>query len=210
MVSVVCHGSIERDFWKMYLNREMSDGEISNITMRDKTKGWSNYGLKIVFSDGRNHTTFRNTDGYSLQAYTDGLFQRFRCLHCSYKGTNIKSDILLGDAWGWDSVYPKFCDLLGVSVVLCQTLKGKRIFDLISNNVESVSIDLEQAISKNKRIVSPAKQLLNIKHFQNECRNNPEKINTICKVYTQLSFKNKVIRKISSIFNISRLWDLLK
>ena len=129
-LSVVCHGSIERKIWKKYLAEEerMSESSIIKVSMRDKTKGCLNYGLKFQFENGTEHITFRKNDGYFLKCFTDGLFERNRCLSCEYKGQNIMSDLLIGDAWGIEKVFPEFTDSLGCSAVLVLTEKGKKIF----------------------------------------------------------------------------------
>lgn len=111
-LAVVCHGSIERKIWKKYLAEEerMSESSIIKVSMRDKTKGCLNYGLKFQFKNGTEHITFRKNDGYFLKCFTDGLFERNRCLSCEYKGQNIMSDLLIGDAWGMEKVCPEFTD----------------------------------------------------------------------------------------------------
>ena len=84
--------------------------------------------MKFQFKNGTEHITFRKNDGYFLKCFTDGLFERNRCLNCEYKGQNIMSDLLIGDAWGIEKVFPEFTDSLGCSAVLVLTEKGKKIF----------------------------------------------------------------------------------
>lgn len=60
----------------------MSESSIIKVSMRDKTKGCLNYGLKFQFKNGAEHITFRKNDGYFLKCFTDGLFERNRCLSC--------------------------------------------------------------------------------------------------------------------------------
>lgn len=198
-VGVVCHGSIERDIWQAYLREEQKLGSIKNVTMRDKSNGWLNYGLKFVFEDGSEHITYRNTDGYFLRAFTDGLLERERCLNCEYKGDRIKADILLGDAWGMEKECAEFADQWGLSGVICMTDKGNDFFESVKSDMDYISVDLESLIAKNQRIISPAKEDKRYKKFRKQFESNPEKIQELCEHYEKQTVINRVKAKLRSI-----------
>jgi len=62
-LAVVCHGSIERDIWEKFLKEEAQNKKIVSITMRDKSRGFLNYGLRVSFDDGTESLTYKNNDG---------------------------------------------------------------------------------------------------------------------------------------------------
>lgn len=198
-IGVVCHGSIERDIWHAYLQEEQKHGNIKSITMRDKSNGWLNYGLKFIFEDGTEHTTYRKTDGYFLRAFTDGLLERERCLDCEFKGDQIKADILLGDAWGMEAECPDLSDQWGLSGVICMTDKGNALFESAKSDMDFISVDLESLTAKNQRIVSPAKEDKRYKRFREQFESNPEKIQELCERYEKQTAINRIKAKLRSI-----------
>jgi coenzyme F420-reducing hydrogenase beta subunit len=196
IVTIVCHGSIEREFWNSYLKVEEQHGAIENITMRDKRRGWDNYGLRIKYKDGSERVTYRKQDGYFLRCFTNGYFQRERCLDCKYKGSEIVGDILLGDAWGLDKDLYEIDDSYGVSCVITLSEKGEILLRSTRSTLIMKSVDANLIISNNKRIVSPAPDVALRKQFQEKCRKRPGDINDICEEYALPSFGKRIINKL--------------
>jgi len=198
-IGVVCHGSIERDIWKAYLKSEAKRGSIKAVTMRDKSKGWLNYGLKFSFEDGTEHITYRKADGYFLKAFTDGLLERERCLDCAYKGDQIKADILLGDAWGMELECPELADEWGLSSVICLSDIGRDFFDAVREGMETREVSVKKLIEKNQRIVSPAKVDTRYKAFKKRFSASPEKIQELCEQYEKPTIMNRISAKLRAM-----------
>lgn len=196
LVAVVCHGSISRDVWMRYLLEECGNKKIKSISMRDKSHGWLNYGLKIQYEDGTESISYRKEDGYFLKCFTDGILERERCLSCRYKGTNIRADILLGDGWGIENVFPEMVDTLGVSSVICLTKKGDILVEAISEKMERKEIRVESIIERNARIVSPPTENPLREIFLMEMRRKDTNIHKLCKKYANPPLIYKVYSKI--------------
>ena len=202
-ISIACHGTIDRDIWRSFLEaEEKMHGKISSITMRDKSKGWLNYGLRFTYADGSENVTFRKETGYFLQCYTSGLMERDRCLKCNYKGTKIMADILLADAWGMEEKFPEMSDEWGMSSVLCLTEKGKAVFENIKEKFDVRNVAVEEITTRNQRIISPAPKNPSREKFAHEFRKNPVNIQKLCEKYARPTLFQKVRRKIKSLFNI--------
>lgn len=201
LVSVICHGSIDPEFWRSYLNAVIDKTKtVASVTMRDKSRSWDNYGLKITYTDGTENVTYKNSDCYFLRAFTNGLFERDRCLACAYKGQYIDADIILGDGWGMDAHAPEMADSYGISSVIAITERGKEILKSLPT-VTLKEIDTELIYKTNPRILSPAPEKGIRATFSSECRKSPDKINEICKKYTKpkSTFKRaigKIMRKL--------------
>jgi len=198
-IAVVCHGSIERDVWKQYLEEESEKGPIIGLSMRDKSHGWLNYGMKISYEDGTEQITYRKENGYFLKCFTEGLFERDRCLNCEYKGNNIISDILLGDAWGMDKFCPKLIDKNGASVVIVCTTNGRKIFQDIKKNIKYKEISVQTIIDNNQRImtVAPENPLRN--RFTREIKKKDSNVHKICQKYGKNTLLNRFKRKIAKL-----------
>mgnify|MGYP000935251682 CR=1 FL=1 len=195
-VAIACHGSIERQIWRNYLDQEISEnGQIHELTMRDKSNGWLNYGLRIRFENGYEKISFRNSDGYFLKCFTQGLFERDRCLNCMYKGSAISADIILADAWGIETINPKMADEYGVSSVVCITSRGTECFESVLDKFESQSVPVDTIIRNNKRIVSPAPPNPSREKFLREIYRQPDRIAKICKKYSSSSITKRIMQK---------------
>lgn len=204
-VAVACHGSIDRTIWSRYISESYRVKEIDSIYMRDKSKGWLNYGLKVVYKNGEEEVSYRNTNGFFLKCYTDGLFERKRCLTCDYKGNSIEADIILGDAWGMDSYFPDLVDNRGASSVICTSPKGGTIIEeLLGSSIIAESVDCGLIISKNRRIIEPAEINPRRKFFLHEIYVGKKDIASICKKYGKRNLKNRLINKLFSILCNSR------
>lgn len=198
--AVVCHGSIERSVWRRFLAEEVPAGTIASVTMRDKSRGYLNYGLKLTFRDGTERITYRNTDGYFLKSFTDGLLERDRCLSCIYKGHKINSDLLLGDAWGMERIFPEFTDNMGCSAVLALTPAGEALWQEVLAQFHVKTLDSTTLINANQRILTPAP----VNPFRNSFRRKLEKestnIHQLTKRYAQVTLVNRVKWKLAKIF----------
>ncbi|WP_026491158.1 Coenzyme F420 hydrogenase/dehydrogenase, beta subunit C-terminal domain [Butyrivibrio sp. XPD2002] len=195
-VAIVCHGTIDRNIWRRYLREEEeTNGKIVYASMREKGNGWLNYGLHFKYEDGSEKKTYKNQDGYLLNCFTQGMFERERCLNCKYKGSNISCDILLGDAWGMDKEYSSLEDGMGLSDVICLTNEGNDFFGLIGDSLDLCNASSESIIEKNQRIVSPAP--LNIKRFviNWELKRDKHNVHEVCEKYYKHKLLDRLINK---------------
>ena len=196
--AVVCHGSIERDIWRKYLAEESPEGAIASVTMRDKSRGYLDYGLKFTFRDGTERITFRCTNGYFLKSFTDGLLERDRCLSCTMKGHHIQSDLLLGDAWGMDRIFPEFVDDLGCSAVLALTPQGQDFLEKQLYQFHVKTVASEKIIQCNQRIVTPAPVNPFRASFQKKLQKGAN-VHRISEKYAKSTLLNRIKLKIARL-----------
>lgn len=197
--AVVCHGSIERDVWHRYLVEEAPEGIITSVTMRDKSRGYLDYGLKFKFRDGSERITFRSTDGYFLKSFTDGLLERERCLSCTIKGAYIHSDLLLGDAWGMDRIFPKFVDDLGCSAVLALTPCGQDFLETVLDQFHVKTVERDKIIQSNQRIITPAPVNPFYAGFYRKLLKG-DNVHILCERYAKATLFNRIKRKLAKLF----------
>ena len=60
----------------------------------------------------------------------------------------------MGDYWGIEKHLPEFDDDKGVSLVMCNSEKGRSMFESICNQMEFVQITQEQCVQPN--LVKPS------------------------------------------------------
>lgn len=72
---------------------------------------------------------------------------RKSCANCHYTNLHRPSDITLADYWGWERTDPTFnADDKGVSLVLCNTEKGKELFESVKDRLDTIPVELANAM----------------------------------------------------------------
>jgi len=158
----VCHGVPSPNAWRAYVDYRAkldSDGKMpTEINMRSKCSGWSNYKYSSVFKyENGTEKVVSNADNLFMSLYIGGCLSKPSCEECSFKGYSRVSDITIGDFWGiWDTD-PGMDDNKGTSVVLVHSEKGKALWSAISDKLTTKEATLEQASRLNTSILVSSK-----------------------------------------------------
>ena len=148
LVDIVCHGVPGPNLWRDYLAylEEKQGNRICWVNFRDKQEyGWTAH-----------HETFKFVNGGGKMSYTFVFYKhimfRHSCGVCPFTNTQRPSDITLADFWGWEKSVPGFNDDdKGVSLVLCNTEKGRKLFEAVSKDMNVVPVKLEDCLQPNLR-----------------------------------------------------------
>lgn len=143
-VDLICHGSPSPRVLSSFLREQglELDG-LGSIAFRNKGSFQLRDGERFVDTPGV-------VDAYSV-AFLAGLDYTENCYSCPYAKTERVSDITLGDSWGselGDEV------LGGISLVLCQSEKGRRLLDWSGATLKDVDVD--RAIENNGQLKAPS------------------------------------------------------
>lgn len=77
---------------------------------------------------------------------------RHSCGKCHFCNTKRPSDITIADFWGWEKTDSNINkDDKGVSLVLVNTEKGRRLFEAIKNDLNVIPAELENCMQPNLR-----------------------------------------------------------
>lgn len=120
------------------------------------------------------------------------------CYDCPAKSGKSQSDITLGDFWGIQEIHPEIDDDKGLSLVLINSEKGKKIIELLNYKIHIWRENYELAWKSNPAIehsvdISPNRNL-----FVTICRNLGFKI-AIDMIKLRI-FMSRVKRKVWGIF----------
>lgn len=75
---------------------------------------------------------------------------RHSCGKCHFCNTKRPSDITIADFWGWEKTDSEINkDDKGVSLILVNTEKGRRLFEAIQNDMNVVPARLEDSLQPN-------------------------------------------------------------
>lgn len=88
---------------------------------------------------------------YTYLFYQHIMFRQ-SCGKCHYCNTQRPSDITIADFWGWEKTDPEFNkDDKGCSLVLVNTLKGKKLFDNVKDRMNVIPAELENCLQTHLR-----------------------------------------------------------
>lgn len=77
---------------------------------------------------------------------------RHSCGTCKYTNLQRPSDITIADFWGWQKTDPTInADDRGLSLVLCNTEKGLKLFDAVRDCMTVIPADIENCMQPNLR-----------------------------------------------------------
>lgn len=147
LVDIVCHGVPAPNIWRDYLayvEKKYNDTAIA-VDFRDKTElGWAAHRESFTFKSGKVH---RNT--YTYLFYEHIMF-RPSCEKCHYTNLQRPSDITIADFWGWEKTDNTInSDDKGISLVFCNTNKGRDLYSVIKGSVNYVPVKIEDCLQPN-------------------------------------------------------------
>ena len=141
---VVCYGVGSSLFYKDYLSSfEKNNGsKVIEFKFRKKVKGTLNSYSIIRFDNGSEKKEMFYTNVFG-KLFSKRLITRKSCDSCPFSSFNRAGDITLGD-YVESNVKPKVSDLKkGCSLIRINSEKGKKIFDLIKDEIEFKNISEE-------------------------------------------------------------------
>jgi coenzyme F420-reducing hydrogenase beta subunit len=156
----ICHGVNSPSVYKKYL-KELEDvfgAPIKSVAFRDKTNGWINYNVRIIFKNGKNYISNYEDDPfmYGFVRKNLNLYQRPSCGECMFKGVKRQTDITLGDFWGIEPKdKPEYFN--GVSAIMLHTACGDKLFKELSRTIYFEERSIQEVVSKNIHIIESAK-----------------------------------------------------
>ena len=149
MIDIICHGVPSPQYWQDYLKIVKGKiGEFKTINFRDKKSyGWNTkYGTFTLLNGVKKKMPY--------PFYMDILF-RESCNKCPHTNLQRPSDITIGDYWGLDRTKINFSsDNKGCSLVICNTLKGRKLFQEIKSGVYYKEVTINECIQPN--LTSPS------------------------------------------------------
>ena len=168
-VDIICHGVPNEVFFLSYIDclSKKLTGTVTDFSFRDKSKGWGHHG-KITYE--KNKEIYEKTIPSRASSYftyfMEGKIDQESCYHCPYAGGKRPADITLGDFWGINSLHPDYLtsgggkiDLKkGTSCILVNSEQGKKLFQMIENNIFFYPSSLENVKGMNAQLCHPARK----------------------------------------------------
>lgn len=208
LIDIVCHGVPSPYFWRDYIDyiERKNKQKVIEVNFRDKTKfGWTAHKESFKLED-----TYTYTYTYTYTFYQHIMFRR-SCGVCHFTNLKRPSDITIGDFWGWQKVDSKFnADDKGVSLVLLNTEKGIKLFQLIKQEINFIKTDTEHCMQPNLQHPS----VIHPKRDEFEKDYIKYGFVYVAKKYGNLGWKYKVLDSLRKVKNESKvlswIWNLIR
>lgn len=132
-----CHGVPSSLVFKDYLKlKERKRGaQIADYQFRTKDFGWSQYGIRIDYADGRTEKTVGRCEFFFTAAMMDNQFLRKSCYTCD-KAMYHAADFTIGDFWGINKLAPGKNDNRGISILIANTVHAEQLIPELSKSME--------------------------------------------------------------------------
>ncbi len=152
LVELLCHSNPSPKVFKKYkesLEKEYNS-KILDIKFRSHKIDWHNSIFSVKFENGLEIDTFLRNNEY-FKVFSRGLISRPSCYNCEFTFTNRVGDLQIGDFWGIDKITKNIDDNNGVSLVLLNTEKGNKLFNIIKSKCRSKKMTLDEAFLYNHK-----------------------------------------------------------
>jgi acetyltransferase-like isoleucine patch superfamily enzyme/coenzyme F420-reducing hydrogenase beta subunit len=194
IVDFICRGVNSPKVYRKYLDslEKKFNGKIVYIKAKNKELGWRNLTRKVVFDNGKSYYGVHMEDDFR-RGYHTNVFCRPSCYSCQYKGFPRISDITMGDCWGIEKIDKNMDNNIGTSVLLINSKKGEKYFELIKDKIEWIPTSLKNILDKNIALyksIDPA-QINRTQFFEDLDKND---FDYVASKYFPLKLKNKSIK----------------
>ena len=171
-IDILCHGVPSTTLFKEYIETlQKKYGKIISYTFRDKTKwGWGNWG-SFTYINSKNclrkkYFVVANDYFYSL-FFKECIF-RESCYECKYAKIPRIGDVTIGDCWGIENIDSQADLENGVSLILINNEKGKKLIDNSIKKDLLKQMDIKDMINYNKTIIQATKRPDSRNDFYND------------------------------------------
>lgn len=161
IVDFICRGVNSPKVYRAYLDSLEKKYNSKVVYVKDiiKELGWRNLTRKVMFENGQSYYGVHMQDDFR-RGYHTNVFCRPSCYDCQFKGFPRIADITIADYWGIEKVDKNLDMNIGTSMVLINSKKGERYFELIKDKMEYRETPFEAILGGNivlRKSIEPAK-----------------------------------------------------
>ena len=130
-LDILCHGVPSQKIFDLYLNDLSGDKKVVDVNFRNKIFGWTAEHIWVEFDNGSVYTKTRAEGDPYIKAFFENLDLRDSCEDCAFSELPRIGDLTIGDFWGIQKTDSSQNDNKGVSIVLCNSKKGRQLLNVL-------------------------------------------------------------------------------
>jgi len=132
---------------------EKHRSKASNVHLKNKKNGWHSLASQVQFENGDEEINDKTRDWWVKGFIDSDLYTRESCFNCKYKTLpRLNADITIGDFWNIQ--YQRQEDeYKGISVVLVNSERGQKLFNLIKDRIKFQRRSIDEALSGNPALL---------------------------------------------------------
>lgn len=155
---LICHSIPSPLIWEEYkrLLEKEKGGKITDIQFRSKIIDWTreNSNNSFLYKTSSSDE-IHNDDRYYKLYFGKRTITRPSCEYCDFTDIHRASDITIADYWGIEKYAPEWMDVKGVSVVITNNEKGKKLLDSLKDKIAYEKRDMQESLNEQGRLKSP-------------------------------------------------------
>lgn len=145
-VDFICHGvpspKVLSD--KVQDLEKQENSKLNDLRFRTKLGYWSKHKLYTEFENGKIAIEDCMCEDY-FKLFLNNISLRKCCFSCKYSDKQHFADITIADYWGILRNNPKNNDEKGLSLIIINTDKGNKAFQMIKDELDVTSLDSDNA-----------------------------------------------------------------
>lgn len=158
LVELVCHGVPSAGLFRRYLHWLEQKEHLTIDFFKFRSKAKRPTGEHGIFTYGNSK---EQRYGYSYEdpyygSFLAGRTLRGSCYQCKFRGKDRCSDLTLGDFWGIEKAVKDFPVKNGTSLILVNSIRGKKALDCVHEKLLLTETSYEFAVKKNPSITKCA------------------------------------------------------
>ena len=157
---LVCHGVPSPGLFQGYLRHLENKYKSKIVSFRFRSKEKANARMSYTVKLGlkqNNTDIFRYISGdeepYTMR-FISGTLQAESCYQCPFASTARTGDLTFADYWGYETAHPELENILGVSLVLANSEKGRILIEALQE-VQLIPTQPEKYLPQNNHLSTP-------------------------------------------------------
>lgn len=130
------------DKYYKHLQEDINSSGIKTINMRSKNVNWHQWGVSIVFNDGKKYFKNKFNDLFA-SAFITGETVHDVCLTCDIYKNATHADIRVEDAWAFVQNQPQETLKNGLSQIGVFSQKGQKLFEKVKENINYKPVEFD-------------------------------------------------------------------
>lgn len=204
----ICHGVASPRIWANYveeLKKMLRENEqLCYLNMRSKNCGWRRQEMEVI-TNQRNISQYVNRKFSWNRLFLSLFITRPSCFFCRFTSYKRCADLTLADYWNYENAGLSLDDKNGVSLVMVNTKKGKKLFSTAKKELQVCPSTKEDCWQIHLQFPNnePSKR--------GKFWRDYERLETlvVLKRYVRGSGMNKIIRAVSPVLRRVGLYTLV-